>query len=78
MFQSSLSKDSEQEAIVDILESAMEDIILDLSTSNLGLITLVLTTEYESNDPIEFEEVENLAVLRFNIEVRYRKEITNC
>ena len=77
-FKSTNNGDDAQEIIGDLLESLMEDIILDLSSSNLGLPALVLEVNYSANDEINFDEIENLAFLRFNIIVKFRKQLTNC
>lgn len=73
-----LNKDSEQEAVGDILENTMESIIDDLESSKVGLPNLVLTINFASNDSVVYDEIESLAILRFNVVVQYRKQIINC
>lgn len=77
-FVSTFNGDDNQQAVGDILESYMEDVILDLTLSKLGLPALVLDIQYSSNDEIDHETIENLAILKFNINIEYRKQITNC
>lgn len=74
-FQSTVNGDDNQEIVGDLLESIMEDAIVDLSQSKLGLSSIVLDSNYTDNNEIEYQEVANLAILRFNIVVKYRKGI---
>ena len=73
-----INKDEKQEEIGDILESIMEDTLLDLSFSKAGLPLLVTKIVYNSNAGVEYEEIENLAILRFIVSVDYRKTLINC
>jgi len=77
-FISTMNGDVKQQQVGDILEDQMEAIIIDLSSSNLGLGSTVIEVVYSSNEEINYEEVENLAILRFNIVVKYRKQVTSC
>lgn len=74
-FISTNNGDASQEAIGDLLESFMEEAIVDITNSKLGLPGLVLQANYSDNEEVDYEEVENLAFLKFNIIVQYRKAL---
>ena len=75
-FKGQVNKDEQQEEISDLLENEMNTEILDLSASKLGLPNTVLNVNFSDNDAVEFEEVENLAILRFNIIVTFRQKLS--
>lgn len=77
-FISTMNKDEQQEAIGDILENAMELISENLESTKAGLPKLVLSINFASNDSVVYDEIENLAILRFIVTVQFRKQITNC
>lgn len=77
-FISTMNKDEQQEAVGDILENAMELIIEDLQSSKAGLPNLVNSINFANNESVVYDEIENLAILRFNVTTQYRKQITNC
>ena len=77
-FISTLNKDQDQEQIGDILESAMETIIDNLYLSKVGLPNLVNTINFANNNRVDYDEIENLAILRFSMVVQYRKQIASC
>lgn len=77
-FKGMLNKDEQQQDVGDILEDIMDDAIKDFMSSKLGLPTLVLNVVFSNNEQVEYGEIENLAILRFNVVVTFRQSITNC
>lgn len=77
-FISTNSGDEKQQVIGDLLESFMEDVSLRLTDSKAGLPNLVLNAVFTTNDAIDYVSVENLATLVFNIDITYRKLVTDC
>lgn len=77
-FISQHNQDQRQEAVGDLLESNMETIIDELEGSKAGLPALVMAINFASNEAVDYDEIENLAILRFSVVATYRKQITNC
>lgn len=77
-FISTLNGDEKQQEVADLLESFMEEVALKLTDSKAGLPSLVLNVNFVSNNEIDFVSIENLASLIFNIDITYRKLVTDC
>jgi len=77
-FISTTNGDDQQEVIGDLLENAMETITERLQSSKAGLPNLVNSINFANNDVVVYDEIENLAILRFDVIVQFRKQIINC
>jgi len=63
--------DVDQQEVYDILEDMMEDIVQMINHQRLGIPEKVINTLFLNNDEIDSETIENLAFLRFNINITY-------
>lgn len=76
-FVSTNNGDLEQEIVGDMLEDFMEKIAMDITSTKIGLPALVISANFSDTEPINYDDVENLAFLRFNMIVKYRKPLTS-
>jgi hypothetical protein len=67
--------DSRQQAAVDILEDAMDEIIIATMGKKAGAPAQAYNIFYESNDSLDFESIENVAILVFRLTVEYRNSL---
>lgn len=77
-FISTNNGDEQQQDIGDLLESFMENVSIKLTDSKAGLPSLVLNINFTTSNEIDYLSIENLASLVFNIDVDYRKLVTEC
>ena len=75
-FTSTINRDDKQEIVGDLLEAAMETISNGLQKDRANIKSQVTSMNFAANDPIDFEEIENLAVLKFSMVVQYKKFIS--
>jgi hypothetical protein len=71
------NSDTAQQAAVDILEDAMDEIIKTTMGKKAGSPFLAYNVFFDANGEIDFETIENLAILNFSLTVEYRNLLSS-
>lgn len=75
---STINKDSNVQAAIDILENAMDEIIKAASLSKCNQPNLVLTAVMSSIADPDFDSLENVLIYNFSLTVNYRSALVTC